>query len=127
MPGPAEPYGDQAVHDAEVLVAERGRDVLGPQQRGQCVGLGVADAGALFQDVGGAPGHAEIARVLRVGDGVAHELERRPRILIRVVHLCGEARRRLADPGMVMVDHLVGGQIRGEVRSFLDQLHDARA
>ncbi|KOT37708.1 hypothetical protein ADK41_18780 [Streptomyces caelestis] len=127
VPGAVETDGDQAVHDAEVPVAEGGRDVPGPQQRGQRMGLGVADAGALLQDVGGAPGDPEITRVLGVRDGVAHELEGRPRIVVRVGRPGGEARRRLADQRMMRGDRLAGSETGGEARGFLDQLHAAGA
>ncbi|GAA4551325.1 hypothetical protein GCM10023097_43090 [Streptomyces collinus] len=79
MPRAVEPHGDQPVHHLELLVAQRGGNVLGTEQGGQRVGLGVADAGALLQDVGGAPGDAEITGILRVRDGVANELEGCPR------------------------------------------------
>jgi hypothetical protein len=127
VPRPVEPYGDQPVHHVEALVAQGRRDVLGPQQGGQRVGLGVADAGALLQDVGGPPGDARITGVLRVRDGVAYEFEGQPRIGIRVLRLLGEPCGHFPHARMVVIDCFVDRKIGGQVGVLLDQLHARRA
>lgn len=86
QPGPAvaagQAYRDQAVQDqaaavvlAQELVAQGRGDGAVPQQRGQRHGLGVADAVAGGEDVGGPPGDPRVPGVRGVRDGVAHELK----------------------------------------------------
>jgi hypothetical protein len=56
------------------LVAESGRDGVGPEQRGQQVTFGVAIAGAVEQDIGGLAGDGIFPVIPTVKDGIAHEL-----------------------------------------------------
>jgi hypothetical protein len=111
------------VEGVEPLVAERGGDALGAQQGGQGVGLGEADAGAPREDVKGAPGHARIAGILGVRDGVADELEGGLGVYVCVGGLGAQQCRGGPDQRVIVVNGLAHRQKGREFRGFLDQLH----
>ena len=66
-----EEEGRGGVVEGEALVAEGGGDAAGAEQCGEQVALGVAEADAVFEDVGGGAGDGGILGVGAVADVVA--------------------------------------------------------
>lgn len=125
-PLPRQLERDQAVRGVQLLVAQRGRDAFGAQQRRQGVCFGEADAGALLQDVGGAPGDPRVPVVGAVRDRVADVRERRLGVCVCVRRRGAQPPSGVAHDGVLVVDHGAGGEVGGRVGLVLEQLHGSR-